>query len=136
MHTKVIKCNRSYNRSQLQYSIKTLAIKILHKKVDNCGTKKIVKCSNANKSYQLQYCKQKLSLATCAHKSYRSFDAILRFLPSSAPSPNPNLGAVLVLFSKSPAGRQAGRPAPGIVLFSYKEASSSYTYKTNVVSLS
>ena len=29
-------------------------------------------------------------------------------LPSSAPSPNPNLGAVLVLFSKSPAGRQAG----------------------------
>ena len=80
MHTKVIKCNRSYNRSQLQYSIKTLAIKILHKKVDNCGTKKIVKCSNANKSYQLQYCKQKLSFATCAHKSYRSFDAILQFL--------------------------------------------------------
>ena len=47
--------------------------------MDNCGTKKIVKWSNANKSYQLQYCKQKLSLATCAHKSYRSFDAILRF---------------------------------------------------------
>ena len=41
--------------------------------------KKVVKCSSANKSYQLQYCKQKLSLATCAHKSYRSFDAILRF---------------------------------------------------------
>ena len=85
MHTKVIKCNRSYNRSQLQYSIKTLAIKILHKKVDNCGTKKIVKCSNANKSYQLQYCKQKLSLATCAHKSYRSFDAILRFFHCGGP---------------------------------------------------
>ena len=47
--------------------------------MDNCGTKKIVESSNANKSYQLQYCKQKLSLATCAHKSYRSFDAILRF---------------------------------------------------------
>ena len=86
MHTKVLKYNHSYNRSQLQYSIKTLAIKILHKKVDNCGTKKIVKCSNANKSYQLQYCKQKLSLATCAHKSYRSFDAILRFFAATSSS--------------------------------------------------
>ena len=64
MHTKVIKCNRSYNRSQLQYSIKTLAIKILHKKVDNCGTKKklsnavmqtkVINCNIANKSCLLQ----------------------------------------------------------------------------------
>jgi len=45
MHTKVLKCNRSYNRSQLQYSIKTLAIKIMHNRVDNCGTQK--KLSNA-----------------------------------------------------------------------------------------
>ena len=44
----------------------------------------MVKCSNANKSYQLQYCNQKLSLATCAHKIYRTLDAILRFFSVSA----------------------------------------------------
>ena len=32
-------------------------------------------------------------------------------------SPNPNLGAVLVLISKSPAGRPADRQATGIILF-------------------
>ena len=82
MHTKVLKYNHSYNRSQLQYSIKTLTIKIMHKQWTIAIHKKVIKCSSANKSYQLQYCKQKLSLATCAHKSYRSFDAILRFLIS------------------------------------------------------
>ena len=41
----------------------------MHKKV-------FVDCSSANKSYQ---CRQKLSIASCALKSYRSFDAILRF---------------------------------------------------------
>ena len=70
MHTKVIKCNRSYNRSQLQYSIKTLAIKILHKKVDNCGSKKlsnavmqtkVINCNIAKKVVSCNLCTQKLS---------------------------------------------------------------------------
>ena len=38
MHTKVLKCNCSHKRSQLQYSIKTFTIKMMRKKVDNCDT--------------------------------------------------------------------------------------------------
>ena len=41
-------------RLHLQYSIKTLAIAIMHTKVNNCSSaKKVVDCSSANKIYQL-----------------------------------------------------------------------------------
>ena len=63
----------SIKRWQLQQCKQKLTIAVVHKKV-------FVDCSSANKSYQVQQCRQKLSLASCAHKSYRSFDAILQFL--------------------------------------------------------
>ena len=72
------------------FSIKMLANAIRHTKVNNwTSAENIFYCSSANQSYQLQLCKQKLSLASCAHKSYRGFDAILRFFldPSNIISP-------------------------------------------------
>ena len=57
---------------QLQQCKQKLTIAVVHKKV-------FVDCSSAIKSYQVYKCRQKLSLVSCAHKSYRSFDAILRF---------------------------------------------------------
>ena len=48
----------------------------------NNSAYKVVNCWSVHKSYQLQKCKQMLSVASCAHKSYRSSDAILRFFSS------------------------------------------------------
>ena len=58
MHTKVLKCNCSYKRSQLQYSIKTFTIKMMRKNWTIAIHKIVVNCTSANKSYQLQFCKQ------------------------------------------------------------------------------
>ena len=38
MHIKVLKCDDSYNRFQLQYSIERLVTRIVHTKVDNCSS--------------------------------------------------------------------------------------------------
>ena len=56
------------------------AIALVHTKVNNYSSaNNVLNCRSAKKVINCNSAK-KVSLTSCAHKSYRSFDAILRFL--------------------------------------------------------
>ena len=81
MHTKVNNYSSAKNVFNCRNANKSYLLQKCKQKLSFAIVQtKVIFCNSASKSYLLQQCKQKLSLTGCAHKSYRSFDAILRFL--------------------------------------------------------
>ena len=84
MHTKVNNYSSAKNVFNCRNANKSYLLQKCKQKLSFAIVQtKVIFCNSASKSYLLQQCKQKLSLTGCAHKSYRSFDAILRFFTHS-----------------------------------------------------
>ena len=74
-HAIVLTCNSPYKSGELQWCIQKLTVAVVHIEVVIAVLQtKLINCNSA---------KKKLSLTSCAHKSYHSFDAILRFLQTN-----------------------------------------------------